>query len=239
MQTRSHNLRFTATALIVAALAVVGQNAPASAAERPIVTQPRSFEAPDPVDDVTATGDLTGLLGPQDVYDAVDLTGVKAEAIGSTAPGAAYVLTATTVGAFTGGSDVLPVLLNSEVIYTVSWRTVSRRGVVAELPETITVSASADGVSVERSSLPPRCRNAVDLVIKQEAAPGDNAGDSAGLLTISVPRTCAKGTSGIPSGVAGLRVVAQADFPGGSVFGSYRDEAAADGVAVFPAGPRV
>lgn len=175
----------------------------------------------DPTGDVAVDGDLEPLLGSSEVYDAADLTSVSGD-VSSTA----YTVQATTVGALTGGSDVL--FLTTEVSYDFSWSTVTRRGRVAEIPEGVRLTVTAEGTTVDRVSLPPRCRN----------DEGFSAAADGARITITVPRACAKGTSGVPLGIADIRVTSDGFGPGGTFASSYSDEASVTGIARLATGAR-
>lgn len=227
---RTTRLRSLPTSAAVAvSILVVAAGVPASAgAERP-AGQPRSVSAADPAGDATRSGTLEPLLGPADLYAASDLTGVRASVDAT-----AYTLEVGVVDAFTGGSDIL--VLTGEVVYDVVWRTVNRRGVVSEVPERVRVSASASGVNVETTSLPPRCRNDEGLSVSLSGPSSAYAAEdpvAGAVLTVVVPRACAKGTSGVVRGAGDVRATARGDAPGGSLLlGSYVDRARLEGVAV-------
>lgn len=216
---------------LVSGLVAFGQESAKAAPTSTAAPQPSSFFEPDPTGDVTVYGDLEPLLGARDLYDAADLTGARAEVTG-----AAYRIEVGTVGAFTGASDVL--FLTGDVTYAVQWRTVNRRGVVSELTEQLRLHVAADGQDIELNSLPPRCRNHPDFVagVTEPSTSYAAVDAAAGLvLSIVVPRLCAKGTGTLPYGVADLRVTAEADGGGGSLLvGEYDDRAEAPGVAALP-----
>lgn len=230
--TRRHRLFTTGIAVgLLVAPALAASLASAASVSPPAGSHVRSVAAVDPTDDATRSGTLEPILGPGDLYAASELTGVRASV-----DAAAYTLEVGVLDAFTGGSDIL--LLTGEVVYDLSWRTVDRRGVVSEVPDRIRVSASADGVVVEQISLPPRCRNSEDLAVTLgEPAPAYAAVDpvAGAVLSVVVPRACAKGTSGVVRGAGEARVTAAGEGAGGSLlFGSFFDEATVEGVAVAP-----
>lgn len=218
----------TRALLVVCVLAaVLGPAAAPQAVQGAPATFPTEISAEDPAGDVVVDGDFEPLLGSGEVHDAADLTGVS----GAVTP-SDYTIRVTTVGPLTGASDLL--FLTTEVLYEVTWWTVTRRGRIAEIPENIRLTVAAEGVTIENNSLPPRCRNAADFAV----AAGPAADSGGGLVTITVPRTCSKGTYGVPIGVADIRVTSEGFGPGGTTASSYSDDAEVLGIARLAPGSR-
>lgn len=210
-------------ALVVAALLGFGPGASAQTTPAPGTA---SISAPDPSGDVTVGGNLEPLLGSQEIYDAADLTAVSATVASGT-----YALQARTVGPLTGASDIL--MLATEVAYDLTWFPVSRRGKVAEIAQKMRVAVGADGVTIEENSLPNKCRNASGFAVT-----ATTEGD-AGVLTVTVPRTCTRSVFGVPSGIANLSVTSSGFGPAGTFASSYTDTAAVTGIArLAPTKPR-